>query len=105
MRRVVVLLASTVCLLLGASAAGAASCVPPSEAGSAASERTVQWAPRSGEAVYAVVDCTPGTPGAGDDPAGQLPFTGSEGLVLIAGGLLLVVGGTLLAAARRLPLG
>jgi hypothetical protein len=43
-------------------------------------------------------------PGAGDDPD-QLPFTGSDGLLLVAGGLLLVVGGTLLVAARRLPPG
>jgi hypothetical protein len=44
------------------------------------------------------------TPGAGDDPD-QLPFTGSDGLLLVAGGLLLVVGRTLLVAARRLPPG
>jgi hypothetical protein len=43
-------------------------------------------------------------PGAGDDPD-RLPFTGSDGLLLVAGGLLLVVGGTLLVAARRLPPG
>jgi LPXTG-motif cell wall-anchored protein len=43
-------------------------------------------------------------PGAGDD-SDQLPFTGSDGLLLVAGGLLLVVGGTLLVAARRLPPG
>jgi hypothetical protein len=43
-------------------------------------------------------------PGAGDDPD-QLPFTGSDGLLLVAGGLLLVVGGTLLVAASRLPPG
>jgi hypothetical protein len=43
-------------------------------------------------------------PGAGDDPD-QLPFTGSDGLLFVAGGLLLVVGGTLLVAARRLPPG